>query len=106
MRIVDPTQVYDAISAITAGFFAVIAAVKLKFARTIALGTAAGETFERAAQKYVLAHLESRLSTDYRKWAKPVLSYSIKLSKHLFKHFRQDGEQLNWLIETLKRKKV
>lgn len=78
MRTVDPKRLSDAIAVITASFFTVIATLKLQFAKTITLGNAIGDVVEAPATKYLLPAFEKALPVEYRKWAQPVMSYSIK----------------------------
>lgn len=77
-RVVDPQIITDAMAGITAGFMAVIAALKLQFAKTIALGNAIANTVEPPAMKYLLPAVETVLPEEYKKWGKPVITYTIK----------------------------
>lgn len=78
LRVVDPNRVTAALGGITSGLMAVVAALKLQFAKTIALANAISVNLEKPADKHLLPHLEKLLPAEYKKWAKPVLHYSIK----------------------------
>lgn len=78
MRTVDPKRLSDAISIISASFFTVVATLKLQFAKTITLGTAIGDTIEKPVVKYLLPVIEKAVPPEYRKWAQPVIKYTIK----------------------------
>eukprot|EP01039_Chlorochromonas_danica_P011465 gene11465-12824_t len=78
LRTVDPNRLAVAIGGLQAGFLAVVATLKVRFARTIALGNAIGASVEPPVERYVLPLFELALPAEYRKWAKPVLHYSIR----------------------------
>lgn len=63
---------------INTGFIAVIATLKVQFAKTITLGNAVSKPIEQVANTYALPILESFVPVEYRKWTKPLLGYSIK----------------------------
>lgn len=58
LKTVDPKRFSDAITGLNAGFLAVIATLKLQFAKAITLGNAIGEVLEKPANKYVLPIVE------------------------------------------------
>jgi hypothetical protein len=68
LKVVEPDRVC----------MAVMAALKMKFAKTIALGNAIAVTIERPAEKYLLPHIEKVVPAEYQKWCRPVLVYTIK----------------------------
>lgn len=51
---------------------------KKQFAKTIALANSISHIVEKPAEKFILPHLEKLLDPEYKKWAKPVMSYTIK----------------------------
>lgn len=77
LRIVQPQQVFDAVSGISLGFFAVLATLKVKFAKTVTLGNAMGGMFESLANRVLLDELR-RLAGDYRKWVAPLIQYACR----------------------------
>jgi hypothetical protein len=77
LRTIDPNRLALAIAGINAGFLAVIATLKMHFARTITLGNAIGAALEPSADKYIVPILEKVFPSEYRKWAKPLVQYSI-----------------------------
>ena len=78
IKVADPKRLTDSIAVISATFFAVIATLKLQFAKTITLGCAIGDAISRPADKYILPILEKSLPKEYAKWASPVMHYFIK----------------------------
>lgn len=78
LKTVDPHRLTNAIAAINAGFLGVIATLKLQFAKTITLGNAIADTIESPVDRYVIPKVEPHVPEEYRKWIKPVISYSIR----------------------------
>lgn len=78
IKVADPKRLTDAIAVISATFFAVVATLKLQFAKTITLGCAIGDAISKPADKYLLPILEKSLPKEYAKWAGPVMHYLIK----------------------------
>jgi len=78
LRTVDPNRFVDALVGVNMGFVAVVATVKLSFAKTITLGQSISNLATEPAFEYVLPLIEFALPDDYKKWAKPVLKYSIR----------------------------
>ena len=58
LKTVDPKRLTVAISGLNSGFLAVIATLKLQFAKAITLGNAIGEMLEKPAMRFVLPALE------------------------------------------------
>mmetsp|Transcript_27054 Transcript_27054/g.54183 ORF Transcript_27054/g.54183 Transcript_27054/m.54183 type:complete len:354 (+) Transcript_27054:121-1182(+) len=78
LKVVDPNRVTLALSGITAGAMAVVASLKLRFAKTITLGNAIANTIQKPADQFLLPHIERALPEEYKKWGRPVLTYTIK----------------------------
>jgi hypothetical protein len=78
LRLVEPERITTAIAGINAGFLAVVATLKLQFARTITLGNSIGEQLEVPAKQYVLPVVVKLLPEEHRKWAWPLISYGIR----------------------------
>lgn len=78
LKVVDPRRVTDALTGINAGVMAVVATLKLQFAMTITLGNSIATQVQAPADKYLVPMLEKLLPEEYRKWAQPLVSYSIK----------------------------
>lgn len=77
-RTVDPKIISAAISGLNAGFLAVIATLKLQFAKAITLGSAIAQTIEPPVKRFALPIVEQLLPDDYRHWAQPALEYVIR----------------------------
>jgi len=78
LKTVDPHRFTAAISGIQSGFLAVVAALKVQFAKAITLGNAIAEILEIPALRFLLPLLELVLPADYKRWAEPVIKYSIR----------------------------
>lgn len=78
LRTVDPKRVTNALAGINSGFLAVVATLKLQFAKAITLGSAIGSVLEKPAHKYVIPTLKKVLPEDYKKWAEPLVDYAVK----------------------------
>jgi len=80
LRTVDPKRVSEALAGLNGGFLAVVATLKLQFAKSITLGQAIGSVIEKPALLYGLPVMEGLLPSDYKRWATPLISYPIKAS--------------------------
>jgi hypothetical protein len=78
LKTVDPKRVTDALAGLNSGFLAVVATLKLQFAKAITLGQAIGTIVERPANIYALPVLHALLPEDYKKWAQPIITYGVK----------------------------
>jgi hypothetical protein len=78
LRTINPDRITAALTGINAGFLAVVATLKMKFAMTITLGNAIGGAVEPMAERYVLPVMERIMPADYKHWARPILQYSIR----------------------------
>ena len=78
LKTVDPKRVTDALAGINAGLLAVVATLKLQFAKTITLGNAIANTVEAPVEKYLLPHVQKLVPAEYHKWTFWLISYSIK----------------------------
>lgn len=77
LRTIDPIRMEHAIVAINSGFLAVVATLKVQFAKAITLGHAIAHSIEVPVHDYLTPHLENSLPSEYRKWVKPAVSYTI-----------------------------
>ena len=80
LRTLDPQKLSTAFGGLNAGFFAVVATLKLQFAKSITLGNAIGSIVERPALVYIVPVLENCVSDEYKKWTAPTVSYIIRSS--------------------------
>ncbi|GAB5365422.1 hypothetical protein AAMO2058_001056600 [Amorphochlora amoebiformis] len=78
LSVVRPQQVIDACSGISAGFFAVIATIRIKFAEAVTLGVSIGQMFEKFAVVTLVSELED-LFGKYKNWVRPIISYICRL---------------------------
>lgn len=78
IKTIDPHRFTENLLGINAGVVAIIATMKIQFAKTIALGNSISKMAEPPAKEYLLPILESFLPEEYRNWASFILMYSIK----------------------------
>mmetsp|Transcript_71314 Transcript_71314/g.133392 ORF Transcript_71314/g.133392 Transcript_71314/m.133392 type:complete len:352 (+) Transcript_71314:64-1119(+) len=78
LKTVNPEEVTDAVSAISGGLFAVVATLKVQFAKAITLGASIGEMITPPAIRYLQPVLETLIPEEYKKWTTPILKYLCK----------------------------
>jgi hypothetical protein len=78
LKTVEPARVSDALAGLQSGFLAVVATLKLQFCKAITLGSAIADIVLKPANKYALPMIELTLPEEYRKWAKPLVTYSVR----------------------------
>lgn len=78
-KCINPERVMNAIGALYAGFIAVIAALKIQFARSLALGNSIGEVIAKPVLRYGEPKLDEFIPQEYRKWNKHILSTICKI---------------------------
>lgn len=78
MKTVDPNRMSHAIAGLQSGLMAVVATLKLQFAKSITLGGAIADIALKPLNKFVLPAIEGSLPPDYKKWGRPMLVYSVK----------------------------
>lgn len=76
---VDPEHVSDAVRAVTAGFFAVLAVLRVQFAKAITLGAAIGDALLRPAQKYAEPFVGEALPAELKKWSATIVKVFVKV---------------------------
>jgi len=79
LRTLDPQSCTEAVEAITCGAVAVIAVLKVQFARVLALGASIGDCLKRPALEYCLPKVKPFLHDDLQKWAEPAVCYLCKV---------------------------
>lgn len=75
---VDPQRFTTAIVGLNAGLVAVVATLKVQFAKTITLGAALSKAIDAPAKTFLLPLVQLALPRPYKKWADVLLTYSIK----------------------------
>ena len=78
LRTVHPTKLGNALAGLQAGFLAVIATLKLQFAKALTLGSAIAAVLEKPANTYVVPSLEAGMPAEYAQWAEPVVNGVIR----------------------------
>jgi hypothetical protein len=79
VKTADPEKVTLALTALSAGALAVVASLKLTFARTLALGSSLGSTLNKPASRYFTPIMKGAFSEEYHKWIAPIIAYSCKM---------------------------
>lgn len=79
LRTIDPEVLGRAISGIWSGYMGVLAVVKFKFAKTVALAHSIGDSIRPMAAKIFAPTLLAVLPPDYHKWANPILNFGCKV---------------------------
>jgi len=75
---VNPEEVTNAFVAINTGFMAVVATLKISFARSITLGVSIAEVVTPMAVRLIGPALAAALPPQHSKWAVPVIVYACK----------------------------
>jgi hypothetical protein len=78
-RMADPEALSAACGALLVTYLGVLAAIKLRFARTLALATAIAEGLHPVVQRHALPALDAAVSPELRKWNGPGLSLALKV---------------------------
>jgi hypothetical protein len=68
LKVCDPNKVNDALGGLSQGFVGVIATLKFKYARTVALGVSIGNQLRKPAGMYLTPHLAALVPDEHRKW--------------------------------------
>mmetsp|Transcript_16991 Transcript_16991/g.15346 ORF Transcript_16991/g.15346 Transcript_16991/m.15346 type:complete len:355 (-) Transcript_16991:55-1119(-) len=76
LKTVDPKRLTNAVSAINHGFLAVIATLKLQFAKSITLGSSIASITEKQVDIYLLPVVETALPPDYKRWGPTIVQYA------------------------------
>mmetsp|Transcript_16228 Transcript_16228/g.33343 ORF Transcript_16228/g.33343 Transcript_16228/m.33343 type:complete len:399 (+) Transcript_16228:44-1240(+) len=79
LKVSDPNKVNDAIGGITQGVVGVVATLKFKHARTVALGVSIGNYLRRPAGMYLAPHIATLVPPAHRKWVPHVINYACKV---------------------------
>ena len=66
LRTVDPHRVGGAVAALNAGFLAILATLKLQFAKTVTLGNSIAEMIETPVDRYLVPKVEPFVPIEYR----------------------------------------
>ena len=74
----DPVVVSNAVSGIYSGCFAVVATLRVQFARTITLGCSIGDFMHKGLDTYARGSIEAVTPPEYRKWISPALQWFCK----------------------------
>mmetsp|Transcript_9917 Transcript_9917/g.11346 ORF Transcript_9917/g.11346 Transcript_9917/m.11346 type:complete len:350 (-) Transcript_9917:400-1449(-) len=78
-RACDPMIVQEAMHSLYTMFIAVIATLRLQFARTISLGASLGEQIGKPYVKYAIPQIKEYTPEDFHKWLEPVGLYVWRL---------------------------
>lgn len=74
----DPQKLTASFSAFGAGTLAVVASLKITFARTLSLGASLGSVLYKPASRNLTPALKTMVEPDYHKWIQPTVGYICK----------------------------
>jgi hypothetical protein len=77
-KTIDPPQLDSAIVAISSSALAVMATLKVQFARAITLGASIGEILKKPAHRFGSPGLKKLMPEEYHKWAPLLIDYTVK----------------------------
>lgn len=77
-RSIDPQRFGEVIGGLQTGFFAVIATLKLEFARAVTLGTVIGQMLKKPVDTYITPIFLERTPAEYKKWPPVVMGWVVK----------------------------
>lgn len=75
LKTIDPDEFNRALVGITSGVMAVLATLKVQFARAVTLGAAIGQIMLKPAMRYAAPPLKKLLDEDLHKWIPIVMGY-------------------------------
>lgn len=80
VKTIDPEELARTVGTIATCLLAVVAALKIRFARSMTLGTAIGNVISAPALRYGTPFLKKRIADeDFWKWIDPVVTYSCRM---------------------------
>lgn len=77
-KVLQPDRVYDAITAISTGFIAVIATLKVDFVKAITLGASMADVINKPAQHYLTPIIDRIMPEDFKHWTSFFITYTVK----------------------------
>lgn len=78
MRVTNPVDLSSAVSGLYCGFVAVLATLKMKLARTIALGVAIGGVISKPVRSVVRPIAVGAVAPEYHSWIDVAIAYVCK----------------------------
>eukprot|EP00618_Florenciella_parvula_P032624 CAMPEP_0119468940 /NCGR_PEP_ID=MMETSP1344-20130328/2482_1 /TAXON_ID=236787 /ORGANISM="Florenciella parvula, Strain CCMP2471" /LENGTH=344 /DNA_ID=CAMNT_0007501457 /DNA_START=36 /DNA_END=1070 /DNA_ORIENTATION=- len=78
LKVIDPQMLGNSMTALTTALLAVIASLKLTFARSLSLGSAIGDILSKPALRYGTPIMKTYLDDDYHKWIEPSIAYACR----------------------------
>lgn len=78
LKTVDPKRLGAVLGGLQSGLFAVVATLKLEFARAVTLGTVIQTMLRKPTDTFITPLLGSLLPEDYRHWAAELCGWAIK----------------------------
>mmetsp|Transcript_15240 Transcript_15240/g.50048 ORF Transcript_15240/g.50048 Transcript_15240/m.50048 type:complete len:313 (+) Transcript_15240:51-989(+) len=75
----DPARLQTAIGAVSTGFMAVAATLRVRFARSVTVGATLGDLLKQEALARLEAPLTNAVEKEYQKWVAPGIAAACKL---------------------------
>lgn len=79
LKVVDPDKVSQAFVALNCGLLAVLANLKMGFARAVTLGTTLGDALKKQVSKYVVPFITELIPPETHKWVPAVADWLCKV---------------------------
>jgi len=79
-KAVDPSRVKGALVMLWAGLLAVVASLKLRFAKSMTLGSAIGDIVTRPVLRHCTPFLKRSVDEDLHKWIEPGVNYVCRFT--------------------------
>eukprot|EP00927_Polykrikos_kofoidii_P078403 TRINITY_DN7522_c0_g2_i1.p1 TRINITY_DN7522_c0_g2~~TRINITY_DN7522_c0_g2_i1.p1 ORF type:complete len:345 (+),score=53.81 TRINITY_DN7522_c0_g2_i1:89-1123(+) len=80
LRTVDPESLQNAVTGILTGYMGVLAVLRLKFAKTVAMAHSIGDSIRPMAGKLLAPTLVSIVPKDYHRWINPMINIACKFT--------------------------
>jgi len=78
LRVCDPIKVSEALNGLSAACCAVLATLRIQFARVITLGVTIGNYMNKIVERQLRAPLEEMIPSEHHKWISPGIGYACK----------------------------
>jgi len=75
----DPNKVSNALAGLSAGMVTVVATLKIRFAKSITLGSSVANVIRQPSQKFLSPILEKVIPQEYHRWIDPCINYACKI---------------------------
>jgi len=78
LKVCDPVKVSEAVNGVTAACCAVLATLRIQFARIVTLGVSIGNYLDKSVERHCRGPLEQHIPAEHHKWIGPGIGYACK----------------------------